>query len=301
MRKNLENIVFFRGKLVNLQGMIKPVEYTINVRGRLVDLSQPKVMGVLNVTPDSLYSGSRKQTEQEIAARANQIVEEGGAFIDVGAFSTRPGATEVDEAEEARRLKWALGIVRREQPDVPLSVDTYRPSVARRCIEEWGADIINDVSEGGLTGIVNTPIHESGSMFELVGELRVPYILMSVKPTLREMLLAFASEVQQLRDLGAKDIILDPGYGFGKTLEQNYQIMAEAERLLVLELPVLAGISRKSMIYKLTGGTPETSLCGTVALNTVSLMKGAGILRVHDVKEAVDTVRMVSMMSASGQ
>ena len=301
MRKNLENIVFFRGKLVNLQGMIKPVEYTINVRGRLVDLSQPKVMGILNVTPDSFYSGSRKQTEQEIAARANQIVEEGGAFIDVGAFSTRPGATEVDEAEEARRLKWALGIVRREQPDVPLSVDTYRPSVARRCIEEWGADIINDVSEGGLTGIVNTPIHESGSMFELVGELRVPYILMSVKPTLREMLLAFASEVQQLRDLGAKDIILDPGYGFGKTLEQNYQIMAEAERLLVLELPVLAGVSRKSMIYKLTGGTPETSLCGTVALNTVSLMKGAGILRVHDVKEAVDTVRMVSMMSASGQ
>ena len=301
MRKNLENIVFFRGKLVNLQGMIKPVEYTINVRGRLVDLSQPKVMGILNVTPDSFYSGSRKQTEQEIAARANQIVEEGGAFIDVGAFSTRPGATEVDETEEARRLKWALGIVRREQPDVPLSVDTYRPSVARRCIEEWGADIINDVSEGGLTGIVNTPINESGSMFELVGELKVPYILMSVKPTLREMLLAFASEVQQLRDLGAKDIILDPGYGFGKTLEQNYQIMAEAERLLVLELPVLAGISRKSMIYKLTGGTPETSLCGTVALNTVSLMKGAGILRVHDVKEAVDTVRMVSMMSASVQ
>ena len=301
MRKNLENIVFFRGKLVNLQGMIKPVEYTINVRGRLVDLSQPKVMGILNVTPDSFYSGSRKQTEQEIAARANQIVEEGGAFIDVGAFSTRPGATEVDEAEEARRLKWALGIVRREQPDVPVSVDTYRPSVARRCIEEWGADIINDVSEGGLTGIVNTPIHEGGSMFELVGELKVPYILMSVKPTLREMLLAFASEVQQLRDLGAKDIILDPGYGFGKTLEQNYQIMAEAERLLVLELPVLAGISRKSMIYKLTGGMPETSLCGTVALNTVSLMKGAGILRVHDVKEAVDTVRMVSMMSASVQ
>lgn len=301
MRKNLENIVFFRGKLVNLQGMIKPVEYTINVRGRLVDLSQPKVMGILNVTPDSFYSGSRKQTEQEIAARANQIVEEGGAFIDVGAFSTRPGATEVDEAEEARRLKWALGIVRREQPDVPVSVDTYRPSVARRCIEEWGADIINDVSEGGLTGIVNTPIHESGSMFRLVAELKVPYILMSVKPTLREMLLAFAAEVQQLRDLGAKDIILDPGYGFGKTLEQNYQIMAEAERLLVLELPVLAGISRKSMIYKLTGGTPETSLCGTVALNTVSLMKGAGILRVHDVKEAVDTVRMVSMMSASGE
>ena len=296
MRKNLENIVFFRGKLVNLQGMIKPVEYTINVRGRLVDLSQPKVMGILNVTPDSFYSGSRKQTEQEIAARANQIVEEGGAIIDVGAFSTRPGATEVDEAEEARRLKWALGIVRREQPDVPLSVDTYRPSVARRCIEEWGADIINDVSEGGLTGIVNTPIHESGSMFELVGELKVPYILMSVKPTLREMLLAFASEVQQLRDLGAKDIILDPGYGFGKTLEQNYEIMSEAERLLALDLPVLVGVSRKSMIYRLVGGDPTTALNGTTVLHTVSLQKGASILRVHDVKEAFETIRIVQQL-----
>lgn len=301
MAKSAKTLVSFEESYYICMDMNKPIDYTINVRGRLIDLSKPKVMGILNVTPDSFFSGSRKQTEQEIAERANAIIEEGGTFIDVGAFSTRPGALEVSEEEEARRLKWALEIVRREQPDAAVSVDTYRPIVARKCIEEWGADIINDVSEGGLTGIVNTPINESGNMFQLVGELKVPYILMSVKPTLREMLLAFASEVQQLRDLGAKDIILDPGYGFGKTLEQNYQIMAEAERLLVLELPVLAGISRKSMIYKLTGGTPETSLCGTVALNTVSLMKGAGILRVHDVKEAVDTVRMVSMMSASGQ
>ena len=266
-----------------------------------MDLSEPQVMGILNVTPDSFYAESRMKTEEAIRRRVRQIVEEGGSMIDVGAYSSRPGADDVSADEEMARLRRGMKIVREEAPEIPVSVDTFRADVAKMCIEELGADIINDVSEGGLTGIVNTPIHESGSMFELVGELRVPYILMSVKPTLREMLLAFASEVQQLRDLGAKDIILDPGYGFGKTLEQNYQIMAEAERLLVLELPVLAGISRKSMIYKLTGGTPETSLCGTVALNTVSLMKGAGILRVHDVKEAVDTVRMVSMMSASGQ
>lgn len=276
--------------------MRKPVEYTVNVRGRLIDLSQPRVMGILNVTPDSFFSGSRKQTEREIAERANEIMEQGGTFIDVGAFSTRPGALEVDAKEEARRLKWALEIVRREQPDAPVSVDTYRPTVARRCIEEWGADIINDVSEGGITGIVNTPISEEGSMFELVGELKVPYILMSVKPDIQTMLKAFASEVQQLRDLGAKDIILDPGYGFGKTLEQNYRIMQEAEKLLVLDLPVLVGISRKSMIYRLTGGTPETSLPGTVALNTISLLKGAGILRVHDVREAVDTIKIIDAM-----
>ena len=277
------------------------MQYTINVRGRLLDLSQPMVMGILNATPDSFYSGSRKQTEAEIADRANQIIAEGGRIIDVGAFPARPGADEVSLEEETERLKRALEIVRREQPDAIVSVDTYRPLVARRCVEEFGADIINDVSEGGITGIVGKEIHEEGDMFETVAQLGVPYILMSVQPTLAKMMQNFAAEVQRLRDLGAKDIILDPGYGFGKTLEQNYEIMSQAERLLILELPVLAGISRKSMIYKLTGGMPETSLCGTVALNTVSLMKGAGILRVHDVKEAVDTVRMVSMMSASGQ
>lgn len=205
---------------------------------------------------------------------------------------------EVSEEEEARRLKWALEIVRREQPDAAVSVDTYRPIVARKCIEEWGADIINDVSEGGLTGIVNTPINESGNMFQLVGELKVPYILMSVKSNIKDMLKAFAAEVQQLRDYGAKDIILDPGYGFGKTLNDNYQILSEAEKLLALNLPVLVGISRKSMIFKLVGGSPDTSLTGTVAINTMSLMKGAGILRVHDVKDAVDTVAVVEKMRA---
>ena len=272
---------------------------TINVRGRLIDLSTPKVMGILNATPDSFYSGSRKQTEREIADRANQIMDEGGTFIDVGAFSTRPGAVEVSEEEETERLKRAITIVRREQPDAPISVDTYRPLVARRCIEEFGADIINDVSEGGITGIVDTPIHEQGDMFKTVGELKVPYILMSVKSNMHDMLKAFAEEVQTLRDYGAKDIILDPGYGFGKTLDENYAILSEAERLLILELPVLVGVSRKSMIFKLIGGDPTTSLNGTTVLNTISLMKGAAILRVHDVREAWECVKLKPLPRAA--
>ena len=268
------------------------MKYTINVRGQLVDLSSPMVMGILNATPDSFYSGSRKQTETEIADRANQIIAEGGKIIDVGAFSTRSGAEVVSVEEETQRLKRALAIVRREQPDAIVSVDTYRPLVARQCVEEFGADIINDVSEGGLTGIVGQEIHEEGDMFETVADLRVPYILMSVQPTLKKMMINFAAEVQRLRDLGAKDIILDPGYGFGKTLNQNYEILNEAERLQELELPILAGISRKSMIYRLIGGDPTTSLNGTTVLNTISLMKGASILRVHDVKEAVEVCQM---------
>ena len=269
------------------------MKYTINVRGQLVDLSSPVVMGILNATPDSFYSGSRKQTETEIADRANQIIAEGGKIIDVGAFSTRPGGAEVVSVEEeTQRLKRALAIVRCEQPDAIVSVDTYRPLVARQCVEEFGADIINDVSEGGLTGIVGQEIHEEGDMFETVADLRVPYILMSVQPTLKKMMINFAAEVQRLRDLGAKDIILDPGYGFGKTLNQNYEILNEAERLQELELPILVGISRKSMIYRLIGGDPTTSLNGTTVLNTVSLMKGASILRVHDVKEAVEVCQM---------
>ena len=280
------------------------MEYTINIKGRLMDLGTPQVMGILNVTPDSFYSGSRKQTEEEIANRANQIIAEGGSIIDVGAFSTRPGADEVSEEEEGRRLKFALDIVRREQPDVAISVDTYRPTLARKCIEEWGADIINAVSEGGITGIANVPLQrqetECPEMFRVVGELKVPYILMSVQPTLAMMMKGFAREVQQLRDLGAKDIILDPGFGFGKDLAQNYQIFAEMEKLNVMELPVLVGISRKSMIYKLLGGDATTSLNGTSVLDTVALMKGTSILRVHDVKEAVEAVRIVEAMNKKG-
>ena len=280
------------------------MEYTINIKGHLMDLGTPQVMGILNVTPDSFYSGSRKQTEEEIANRANQIIAEGGSIIDVGAFSTRPGADEVSEEEEGRRLKFALDIVRREQPDVAISVDTYRPTLARKCIEEWGADIINDVSEGGITGIANVPLQrqetECPEMFRVVGELKVPYILMSVQPTLAMMMKGFAREVHQLRDLGAKDIILDPGFGFGKDLAQNYQIFAEMEKLNVMELPVLVGISRKSMIYKLLGGDATTSLNGTSVLDTVALMKGTSILRVHDVKEAVEAVRIVEAMNKKG-
>lgn len=280
------------------------MEYTINIKGRLMDLGTPQVMGILNVTPDSFYSCSRKQTEEEIANRANQIIAEGGSIIDVGAFSTRPGADEVSEEEEGRRLKFALDIVRREQPDVAISVDTYRPTLARKCIEEWGADIINDVSEGGITGIANVPLQrqetECPEMFRVVGELKVPYILMSVQPTLAMMMKGFAREVQQLRDLGAKDIILDPGFGFGKDLAQNYQIFAEMDKLNVMELPVLVGISRKSMIYKLLGGDATTSLNGTSVLDTVALMKGTSILRVHDVKEAVEAVRIVEAMNKKG-
>lgn len=270
--------------------------YTINVRGRLVDLSRPLVMGILNVTPDSFYQGSRKQTEVEIAQRTNQIIEEGGEMIDVGAFSTRPGAFEVTEEEEMDRLRRALAIVRRERPEAIVSVDTYRPRVARHCVEEWGADIINDVSEGGLTGIVNTPIHEEGSMFETVARLRVPYILMSVKSNLHDMLIAFARETQELYALGAKDIILDPGFGFGKTLDENYKIYQHMERLQVLDLPLLVGISRKSMIFKLLGGDPTTSLNGTTVLNTIALQKGASILRVHDVREAVEACKIYERM-----
>ena len=277
---------------------MKPIDYTINVRGRLIDLGSPKVMGILNCTPDSFYAGSRKQTEHEIAERANQIISEGGTMIDVGAFSTRPGAQEVGEEEEMTRLKAALKTVRSVQPDAIVSVDTYRPAVARRCIEDWGADIINDVSEGGITGIVNTPIHEAENMFDVVGELKVPYILMSVKSNLHDMMIAFADEVQQLRDRGAKDIILDPGFGFGKTLEQNYEIYNGMEQLAALHLPLLVGISRKTMIYKLVGGDPSTALNGTTVLNTAALLKGAGILRVHDVHEAVEAVQIVSAIQS---
>ena len=267
---------------------------TIQVRGRLLDFSVPRVMGILNATPDSFYAGSRETTEADIAQRAVEIVEQGAAIIDVGAFSTRPGAEEVSAEEEANRLRFALGVVRRECPEAIVSVDTYRPAIARRCVEEWGADIINDVSEGGLTGIADVPLGgERGEMFRLVGELRVPYVLMSVKPTLPEMLYAFADEVQQLRDYGARDIILDPGFGFGKDLRQNYALLSQMDRLQVLGLPLLVGVSRKRMAYQLVGGDASTALNATTAIHAVALMKGANLLRVHDVKEAMEAVRVV--------
>ena len=264
------------------------MDYTINVKGRLMSLGEPQVMGILNVTPDSFYAGSRKQTEAEIAERANQIVGEGASIIDIGACSTRPGSEPVGEAEEMERLRFGLDIVRRELPYSVVSVDTYRPDVARMAVEEFGADIINDVGAPASSQSVSSV----PPMFRMVSRLRVPYIYMSSQPTIRDMLLEFAQKVQQLRDLGQHDIILDPGFGFGKTLEQNYAVVNGLDRLQVMQLPVLVGISRKSMINRLLGQTPEESLGGTTVLNTIALTKGASILRVHDVRQAVECVKI---------
>lgn len=281
------------------------MEYTIQVKGQLVSLREPQVMGILNCTPDSFFAGSRVQTEESIARRANQIIEEGGTMIDVGGFSTRPGGVEVPEEEEMRRLRFALPIVRREQPEAILSVDTYRPNVARMVVEEMGADIINDVSEGGITGVVDTPLEQTTdeypAIFRTVAALGVPYILMSVKPTIHDMLLAMAREVQQLRDLGQKDIILDPGFGFGKTQEQNYDVLREMNRLSTLGLPILAGMSRKRMIFQPLGTNPDGSLNGTTVVNTLALMNGASILRVHDVKAAAEAVRLFGCYQAGSK
>lgn len=281
------------------------MEYTIQVKGRLVSLREPQVMGILNCTPDSFFAGSRVQTEESIARRANQIIEEGGTMIDVGGFSTRPGGVEVPEEEEMRRLRFALPIVRREQPEAILSVDTYRPNVARMVVEEMGADIINDVSEGGITGVVDTPLEQTTdeypAIFRTVAALGVPYILMSVKPTIHDMLLAMAREMQQLRDLGQKDIILDPGFGFGKTQKQNYDVLREMNRLSTLGLPILAGMSRKRMIFQPLGTNPDGSLNGTTVVNTLALMNGASILRVHDVKAAAEAVRLVGCYQAGSK
>lgn len=257
------------------------MDYTLNCNGRLLDLSEPQVMGIVNLTPDSFYAASRKQTDVEIVARCHQILLEGASMIDVGACSTRPGGELVSEQEEIERLCNGLRVIRKELPDAVLSIDTFRPQVARMCVEEFGADIINDV-EGGE------------EMFQTVSRLRIPYIYMSRKATAHDVLIDFAQTVQRLRDLGQKDIILDPGFGFGKTLEQNFQLLSELEKLLVMELPLLVGMSRKRMVWQTLQVTPDESLNGTTVLNTVALQKGASILRVHDVREAVEAVRLTS-------
>ena len=239
-------------------------------------MSQPLVMGILNVTPDSFFEGSRVQTEKAIAERANQIVGEGGEIIDVGAMSTRPGYDDIPVEEEMRRLKQALPVIRREQPEAIISVDTFRPEVAQMALEEYGADIINDIS-GELSPVSNHPS---------------PIIVMSSAATIDEMLIDLAGKVGRLRSKGQKDIIIDPGFGFCKTVEQNYAVLRQIEKLQVLRLPVLVGVSRKSMIWKTLDVTPEEALNGTTALNMVALEKGAAILRVHDVKEAVETVKL---------
>lgn len=271
----------------------------INVNGSLLDLSGPCVMGILNITPDSFYAGSRMQTEAEIAARAQQILDEGARIIDIGAYSSRSNAENVSPREEMERLRMGLEILRKTQPGAVISVDTFRADVARMCVEEYGVAIINDIAAGEM----------DADMFRTVVELNVPYIMMHMQGTpqnmqqhphydnlLKEVFLYFAQKVQQLRDLGMKDIILDPGFGFGKTVEHNYELLAHLEEFRVFELPLLVGISRKSMIYRLLGNTPQDALNGTTVLDTICLLKGADILRVHDVREAVETVTIVEAM-----
>ncbi|NDV66289.1 dihydropteroate synthase [Bacteroides sp. 224] len=271
----------------------------INVNGRLLDLSYPQVMGILNVTPDSFYSGSRMQTEADITDRAQQIIAEGGTIIDIGAYSSRPNAEHISSAEEMNRLRPALEILAKNHPDAIVSVDTFRADVAEMCVKEYGVAIINDISGGMM----------DDKMFETVARLNVPYILMHIQGTpqdmqkepqyenvVKEVFIYLAEKVQQLRDLGVKDIILDPGFGFGKTVEHNYELMAVLEEFSIFELPLLVGISRKSMITRLLDITPAEALNGTTVLNTISLLKGADILRVHDVKQAAEAVKIVQML-----
>ncbi len=276
--------------------------YTINVNGTLMDLSTPRVMGIVNVTPDSFFAGSRTQTEADIARRVEQLLTEGADILDLGGYSSRSGAADVSPAKECERLRLGLSVIRRVCPDAVVSVDTFRADVARMCVEEYGAAIINDISGGEL----------DAEMFPTVARLGVPYILMHMQGTpqtmqdkpryddlLRDVFLYFARKVQQLRDLGQKDIILDPGFGFGKTLEDNYTLLAHLEEFAsVFQLPVLVGVSRKSMITKLLGITPAEALNGTTVLNTLCLTKGAAILRVHDVRPAVEAVRLVQAMQS---
>lgn len=274
---------------------------TLNLRGRLLELREPQIMGILNVTPDSIFSESRTPDEEHIAQRVKQMMNDGADMIDIGGYSSRPGANDVSTEEEMNRLRRGLRIIRKLYPDVPVSVDTFRADVARMCIEEEGADIINDISGGMM----------DRQMFRTVAQLHVPYIMMHMQGTpdsmqlaphydnlRQEVMLYFAERIDRLCQMGVKDIIVDPGFGFGKTMEHNYELMAHLEDFHVFGLPLLVGISRKSMIYKLLGGTPQTSLNGTTVLNTIALTKGAHILRVHDVKEAVEAKRIVGMCKA---
>ena len=273
----------------------------INANGRLMDLSEPQVMGILNVTPDSFYAGSRAETEQDIIRRLHQIMDEGASIVDIGGYSSRPGAQEVSAAEEMERLRMGLELIRKHRPDAVVSVDTFRADVAKMCAEEYGVAIINDISAGQM----------DEQMFPTIARLGIPYIIMHMKGTpqtmqvnpqydhfLKEIFYYFSEKVQRLRDLGVKDIIIDPGFGFGKNLEHNYELMNHLEEFSLFELPLLVGVSRKSMIYKLLDITPQEALNGTTVLNTVALLKGANILRVHDVKEAVETVRIVGKMKS---
>ncbi len=275
--------------------------YSLNCSGKLLSLDAPKVMGILNATPDSFFAGSRKQTERELAERVQQVLSEGGAIIDVGAYSTRPGAADVSAEEEWERLANALQVVRREAPEAFLSVDTFRAEIARRCVETFGVSIINDISGGDA----------DAQMFDTVADLRVPYVLMHCQgtpqtmqqaPTYKnvtaEVITDLSRKVRQLRQRGIRDVIIDPGFGFGKTLEHNYTLLRQLEDFRIFDLPLLVGISRKSMITRPLDITADEALNGTTALNAFALMKGAHILRVHDVKAATEVVKLYSLLSS---
>lgn len=289
----------YKNKINSMSEQI-PSYYTIQVNGQLMDLSVPKIMGILNVTPDSFYARSRKNDEQEIAGRVRQIINEGGDIIDIGAYSTRPGAAFVSQEEEMSRLRKGLAILRKEAPDAIVSVDTFRADVAAMCVEEYGVGLINDIAAGEM----------DERMFETIIRLNVPYIMMHMKGTpqnmqkapqyddlRKEIILYFAKKIETLASQGVKDIIVDPGFGFGKTLAHNYELLKHLEDFKMLDRPVLVGVSRKSMIYKLLDSTPDDALNGTTVINTIALTKGAQILRVHDVKACAEAVRIFNMMN----
>lgn len=273
---------------------------TITLNKLPLDLSTPVVMGILNVTPDSFYDGGKYTTETAVIRRIHQIVEEGAGIIDVGAYSTRPGAAFVDEQEELGRLSWAVELVRKYYPNLPVSIDTFRAGVAREIVSCLGEVIVNDISGGTL----------DENMFDFVAETGVPYIMMHIQGTpqtmqqnpvyedvVREVRQFLTERIAVLSAKGFDNIILDPGFGFGKTLAHNYELMSGMDTYQDLGYPLLVGISRKTMIYKLLGGTAQDALNGTTVLNTIALLKGANILRVHDVKEAVETVRIVQQLN----
>lgn len=273
---------------------------TITLNKLPLDLSTPVVMGILNVTPDSFYDGGKYTTETAVIRRIHQIVEEGAGIIDVGAYSTRPGAAFVDEQEELGRLSWAVELVRKYYPNLPVSIDTFRAGVAREIVSCLGEVIVNDISGGTL----------DENMFDFVAETGVPYIMMHIQGTpqtmqqnpvyedvVREVRQFITERIAVLNAKGFDNIILDPGFGFGKTLAHNYELMSGMDTYQGLGYPLLVGISRKTMIYKLLGGTAQDALNGTTVLNTIALLKGANILRVHDVKEAVETVRIVQQLN----
>jgi len=276
------------------------IERTIRVNGQLMDLSTPKVMGILNVTPDSFYAGSRKETTSDIVNRVEQIITEGADMIDIGAYSSRPNAEHVSTKEEMARLRKGLEAIREVAPEAIVSVDTFRADVASMCVEEYGVALINDISGGQM----------DERMFDTVARLDVPYIMMHMQGTPQDMqqhihydhlrmeiMQYFALKVQDLHSRGVKDIIIDPGFGFGKTLAHNYALFKHLEDFKLFELPLLVGISRKSMIYKLLDSSPEEALNGTTVLNTIALTKGVDILRVHDVKACVEAVRIFNQMN----